>query len=286
MPNSSGGRCSTVKSDVQSWPSRSARWATPAAATPGERAHPLEQAIDERALGVAFPVCRTRQGHRHRDRVVLDEAEVHAIELHEAPHEQQGADEQGQRQRQFGDDEHAAQPRAAGGPAWPAPRTTRATSFVRLWRAGTRPNAMPVAIVTNAVKASATRSTLISWMRGSVGGPYSDDAPNGSERDEEAQAAAERREEHALGQHLPQQPRRAGAERRADRELAIARRARADIRFATLAHATSSTSATAPRNRRSAARDGSTIQSCSRPTPTPMCVFVRDTAARGCGRWR
>ena len=64
----------------------------------------------------------------------------------------------------------------------------------------------------------------------------------------DAGGAARRAPGQAFGEHLRREPPAAGAERRPNRELALAAAACASSRFATFTHAISSTKPTAPRS--------------------------------------
>ena len=86
-----------------------------ALSTPG-RAEMRDSDSRKNVVGLRVVVSRRRQHHARREHAVDAEARVGALQLDEAPHQQTGAGEQDERQRDFGDDqraEHAVQPRTA-----------------------------------------------------------------------------------------------------------------------------------------------------------------------------
>ena len=82
---------------------------------PGQRGH-ARQGFAEEAVGLREVVARGRKLHARREHAFSAEAEVAALQLDEAAHQQTGAGKQHERQRHFGDDqrvEHAVRLAAA-----------------------------------------------------------------------------------------------------------------------------------------------------------------------------
>ena len=98
------------------------------------------------------------------------------------------------------------------------------TSRTRPCRAGTTPKTTPVTIVTSIVNAERRAIEPDFVQPRQRVRSVRDDSLHRGVREDQADGAADRGEQHALGQHLADQPRRAGAERRADRQLACADR--------------------------------------------------------------
>ena len=90
---------------------------TAAAVTAGHRGDLVVQPPVERDHRRGVAVARLRQQQLHRDRVLGGEARADALQPAEAADQQAGRGEQDQRQRDFGDDEDVAGPRAASAAA-------------------------------------------------------------------------------------------------------------------------------------------------------------------------
>ncbi len=223
------------------------------------------QRFAEEAAGLRKVVSRARKLHARREHAVRAEAEVAALQLDEAAHQQASAGQQHQRQGHFGDDEraeHAVQSAAA------AMTSTFAQRIVR----GAR--------------------------RDECGHESEEDS--GRQRDDHGEGDHRQIERHLVesrNQECDRPPEREGRDGTAPRPTARAtppaaamarlsvsiwrtNRARlapsavrmpssrsraalrASSRFATLTQATSSTSATAPTSAKSAGRSSPTICSC------------------------
>ena len=120
------------------------------------------------ARGIAVARVRQRRAHRHHARRI--ETELDCGQLGEASDGEAGADQQHQRERHLGDDQHRAGARA--GAARRARRVLERGEQIdrRRRSAGARPNATPVTIDTTSAKARTRRSTATRSMRGTIVG--------------------------------------------------------------------------------------------------------------------
>ncbi len=201
----------------------------------GQRGDALEHAPVEqhprlvREVRAGLRIVRLRQPEprgQHRRGV---EAEIDALQPPETLDQQRRADQQHQRERELADDEDAAQARRASGGAGPARRLAhhrlqlgvralnrrrQAEEHAGHDRQGGREREHGRVDVDGLQSRQARRADLHEGV----------DAPD---RDQQAERAAGRREQHALGQELPHQARAAGAQRAANGNLPLPdRRAR------------------------------------------------------------
>jgi hypothetical protein len=112
-------------------------------------------------------------------------------------------------------------------------------------------------------------------VRGQVVGDARENDRDQTPREQQAERAADDSEQQAFAQHLAHQPRAAGAERAADRELTASRGRSREHQLATLAHAMRSTKPTAPSSTSSAPRMSPTRSSRSGRGRCLVLVVVR-----------
>ena len=201
-----------------------------------------------RRSGGGFPGSDARRDLR-RQHAFRVEARIDAHQRDEAADEERRADEQHDGQRDFGDDERAAQPlarrrRRSRRARHPSARCVR--SGLDSCSAGTMPKRSPVRSDRPAAAASTRRSSaIVGDARHALGhrAPEDLDRPP---REHDREHRPDDREHEALDHELAdsrQRPAPSAARMPTSRSRALAR---ASSRFATFAHAISSTMPTAP----------------------------------------
>jgi hypothetical protein len=86
---------------------------TPADCTPGKAWTSFEHLLKESALFVAGPILRVGgQFHLHREHTLGSKPGIHVLQMFEAFEKQPGANQQDQREGDFGSDEGVAEPMA------------------------------------------------------------------------------------------------------------------------------------------------------------------------------
>ena len=194
----------------------------------------------------ACPQLRTSSSGRFtvkRHDVLRPEAGVDLAQAEEAPHHQPGAGEQHERERDLADDERLAQ--AAGARTWSRrlPSLSVSCSGARRGNAGTRPKTMPVARDAAGEGEHVRRRRPRAAERPAGPRPAAPRCPTARAA---GRARRRQREQQAFGEQLAHERAAAGAQRRADGDLASRAAARASSRLATLAQAMSSTNAPRP----------------------------------------
>ena len=178
----------------------------------------------KRCFSAAVVIDATRKRQTDDQDVVGIQAEIDALQRDEAAHQQTGADEQHERQRDLRDDERAAQP-AAAEPATrrPCPNPLAAR------RCCASPSASPararrattVSTATERLNARTGRFSRMTTSRGMRPlGDERDDPLDTGVREQASDGHPARGEQQALDQQLSNQPRAVRAERGADGHLA------------------------------------------------------------------
>ena len=202
------------------------REAVDTAMTPGSAAQGLERAFAERdraSLVVAVHLQVERQ-RRDRRRV---EAEIGPLGRQQAAAEQRARHEQHQRQRQLADHERVTKREPAAARLAPSSALSAGTSSgPDDDHAGARPKTRP-SPATRRRRSRAPRGRSRSRTRSASGrrssrGRTANGRPT---RRSDARRAAEHGQQQRLGEQLSEQPGAAGADRRANRQLALPRRA-------------------------------------------------------------
>ena len=158
-------------------------------------------------------------------------------------------------------------------PCPPSPLSEPCRSTRRAWSAGTMPNSRPAPIATTSVIVSTRRSTDASAMRGMSAGASATSrrTPATARPAPSAAATTASSSPSAANWRIMRSPLAPSAVRTAtSRRRALPR---ASSRFATFAHATSSTSPTADSSTRSAGRTGPKTTAPSGSTKTPRAAF-------------
>ena len=234
---------------------------------------------------------RYRSARRPRDSVrtrsVLTPGSI-ASELRQASHHQPGVDEEDERQRDFGDGQQVAPPLlppagAAGSAAFA--ETARDVGAGGL-HAGVRPNSTVEASTATAAKASTAPSSVTARPAESAR-PAAATRGRAAEGGERQTRQPAERGEQALSTSSCDTMRRRPAPMAIRSAISRARPApRISERFATFAHAISSTHTTAPNSTSRAGRTSPTSTSRSGRSATPNCAFDPDTLARAARRFR
>ena len=186
---------------------------------PGAREYPRAR---RRRTGSAVRASRTsaRGARRGREQVAGVEAGINPAQAVQAAHQQAGANQQHQRQRDLRHDQQVAyapvhsRRTAAAGPLFEASLASRPV----ICHAGANAAARPVTIESAAAKARTRPSTATSCARGSARRTGHERVDAVGSRQEAGDAAADT-EQHALGQQLLHDAQPAGAERPAQRNL-------------------------------------------------------------------
>ena len=191
-------------------------------------------------FGIGHPDLMGVDGEIHH--VVRLETEIHGLHSGEAAHKQGSDHQQYQRTGDLQSHQAIAEPMPAGvTPRLPSCRTVF-TFALAMRKAGTMPTTIPasngdgkgieedapIEVEHKLTGKSACRSR---WLRALLA----------THAEHHAHAAADQRQQHALGDHLGDKPGTPGAQRGADRHLALARRSPHQTRLATLTQASNST---------------------------------------------
>ena len=207
---------------------RSSDEPAPEASTPGKRRQPFDQLLVECRDALRRRVLRRRQVEAEGEHAGRGEARILAVQRDDAAHQQTGADQQHEGDRQLSDGQRGADPAAAN------PVRSGAAAFLQV-RAGVAARGVEC---RNDAEEQAGEQGCAKGIRdhlpvdGNVREPREARRRQGLKqlraprRDQQARGAADQAEQQALGQHLAQQSTPSGAERRPDRELALPARRR------------------------------------------------------------
>ena len=190
----------------------------------GQRFDAAHDVLDALRLLIVGCVALSRHEEASGQERFGVEAGARALQVQEAAHEQRRADEQDQRHRHFDDDEAVAQPRAFAALARSAGAV--AQRFLQIQAAGLQRRRESEHEAGqrgdhDRVGDDARADLPVDVVRHLAGRHGVIEQPDAEVRDRETERRRCETEHHAFDQQLLDQPAAAGAERRADAELAL-----------------------------------------------------------------